>query len=82
MDQPKSKKSRSVDMSRELRAALLELRDTRLLQAFLNGGTSVADELVSVAFSRISLMQGYRHKTDLGGREDPATRFRFSEARK
>jgi integrase len=43
---PKSKKSRRVDLSRELRRALLELRDKRMLQAFLKGKTSIADQLV------------------------------------
>jgi hypothetical protein len=43
---PKSKKSRRVDLSRELRRALLELRDKRLLEAFMQGKTSIADELV------------------------------------
>jgi integrase len=42
----KSKKSRRVDMSRELRRILLELRDKRLLEAFLKGKTSIADDLV------------------------------------
>ncbi len=43
---PKSKKSRRVDLSRQLRRALLELRDQRLLKAFADGKTSVADDLV------------------------------------
>jgi len=43
---PKSKKSRRVDLSRELRRVLLELRDKRMLEAFMNGKTSIADELV------------------------------------
>lgn len=34
---PKSKKSRRVDLSRELRRALLELRDKRMLEAFMAG---------------------------------------------
>src|SRR4029077_4554467 len=34
---PKSKKSRRVDMSRELRGVLLELRDKRMQQAFMKG---------------------------------------------
>ena len=33
----KSKKSRRVDLSRELRKVLIELRDKRLLAAFLEG---------------------------------------------
>lgn len=32
---PKSKKSRRVDLSRELRKVLLELRDKRMLEAFM-----------------------------------------------
>jgi hypothetical protein len=43
---PKSKKSRRVDLSRELRQTLLELRDKRMLEAFLKGKTSIADEPV------------------------------------
>jgi integrase len=43
---PKSKKSRRVDLSKQLRAALLELRDGRLLTATMAGKTSIADELV------------------------------------
>ena len=43
---PKSKKSRRVDLSRELRRALLELRDTRLLEAMMAGKTGVADDLI------------------------------------
>jgi integrase len=43
---PKSKKSRRVDLSRELRSVLLHLRDERMLEAFVNGKTSVADDLV------------------------------------
>src|SRR5579864_492220 len=42
----KSKKSRRVDMSRELRRALIELRDKRLLESFLKGKNDISDELV------------------------------------
>lgn len=42
----KSKKSRRVDMSRELRRVLIELRDKRLLQAYLKGKDDISDELV------------------------------------
>ena len=42
----KSKKSRRVDMSRELRATLLQVRDARLLQAYLQGKSDISDELV------------------------------------
>jgi integrase len=42
----KSKKSRRVDLSRELRRALIELRDNRLLEAFLKGKNDISDELV------------------------------------
>ncbi len=42
----KSKKSRRVDMSRELRRVLIELRDKRLLEAFLKGKNDISDELV------------------------------------
>ena len=41
----KSKKSRRVDMSRELRRALIELRDKRLLESFLKGKNDISDEL-------------------------------------
>jgi integrase len=43
---PKSKKSRRVDLSRQLRACLLELRDTRLLTAMMAGKTGITDDLV------------------------------------
>jgi integrase len=43
---PKSKKPRRVDLSKELRAVLIGLRDIRLLAAVMNGKTSIADELV------------------------------------
>ena len=43
---PKSKKTRRVDLSKQLRRVLLELRDTRMLEAFMTGKTSIADELV------------------------------------
>jgi integrase len=43
---PKSNKSRRVDLSRQLRNALLELRDKRLLEAFLQGKTTIADDLI------------------------------------
>ena len=43
---PKSKKSRRVDMSRELRRVLLGLRDERLLAAFGKGKSDISGELV------------------------------------
>jgi integrase len=43
---PKSKKSRRVDLSRQLRRALSDLRDQRLLKAFTDGKASIADDLV------------------------------------
>lgn len=43
---PKSKKSRRVDMSRQLRRTLLELRDERLVTAFAEGKSYISDELV------------------------------------
>jgi integrase len=42
----KSKKSRRVDLSRDLRRGLIELRDKRLLEAFLNGKNDISEELV------------------------------------
>jgi integrase len=42
----KSKKSRRVDLSRELRRVLIELRDKRLLEAFLGGKNDISDDLV------------------------------------
>ena len=42
----KSKKARRVDLSRELRRVLVELRDKRLLEAYLNGKNDISDELV------------------------------------
>lgn len=43
---PKSKKSRRVDLSRQLRSALLALRDKRLCEAYAQGKDSVTDDLV------------------------------------
>jgi integrase len=43
---PKSKKSRRVDLSKQLRRALLELRDKRMLEAFMAGRPSISDDLV------------------------------------
>jgi integrase len=43
---PKNKKSRRVDLSRELRRTLLELRDKRMLTAIMSGRASIADDLV------------------------------------
>src|SRR5262249_287944 len=43
---PKSKKSRRVDMSRELRRSLLELRDERLVKAFAENKPGISGELV------------------------------------
>ncbi len=43
---PKSKRSRRVDLSRQLRQELLALRDKRLLKAFSEGRTSIADDLI------------------------------------
>ena len=42
----KSGKPRRVDMSRDLRRTLLELRDERLLAAYLKGKSDVSEELV------------------------------------
>jgi hypothetical protein len=43
---PKSGKERRVDLSRQLRRVLLDLRDQRSLKAYLAGQSSIADELV------------------------------------
>jgi integrase len=43
---PKSGKPRRVDVSRELRRALLRLRDDRLVTAFAEGKPDVFDELI------------------------------------
>ncbi len=43
---PKNKKSRRVDLSKQLRATLIELRDQRLLCAMMAGKSGIADELV------------------------------------
>jgi len=43
---PKSRKPRRVDLSRELRAVLLRLRDERLIEAFAEGKADISDELV------------------------------------
>ena len=43
---PKGNKSRRVDISRELRRVLLDLRDERMLEAFQSGRTSIGDDLL------------------------------------
>ena len=43
---PKSKKSRRVDMSKQLRRVLIELRDARLLQAYLDGKQDITEDFV------------------------------------
>ncbi len=43
---PKNKKSRRVDLSRQLRSELMELRDRRLLAAMMAGKNSIANDLV------------------------------------
>jgi len=43
---PKSKKSRRVDMSKHLRRTLIELRDARLLKAYLNGKQDITEDFV------------------------------------
>ncbi len=43
---PKNGRSRGVDLSRQLRRVLLELRDNRLLHAYLKGQNSISDDLV------------------------------------
>jgi len=42
----KSKKARRVDLSRELRRLLIEARDRRLLEAFLEGRNDISGDLV------------------------------------
>ncbi len=42
----KSRKARRVDMSKDLRKTLVELRDKRLLEAFMRGINDISDELV------------------------------------
>ena len=55
---PKNKKDRRVDLSKELRAVLLEVRDRRLLEAFANGKASVAEELVFPSSTNTPLTPG------------------------
>jgi len=43
---PKSNKARRVDMSRELRRVLMDLRDERMLEAFQAGRQSISDDLL------------------------------------
>ncbi len=42
---PKSGEARRVDLSRQLRQVLLDLRDQRLLEAFTQGKTNISDDL-------------------------------------
>jgi hypothetical protein len=43
---PKANKARRVDMSRELRRVLIDLRDERMLEAFQAGRPSISDDLL------------------------------------
>jgi integrase len=43
---PKRGKERRVDLSKQLRRVLIELRDKQMLKAYLAGKASVADELL------------------------------------
>jgi integrase len=43
---PKSKKSRRVDLSKQLRQILLQIRDARLVDAYAAGKATIADDLV------------------------------------
>ena len=43
---PKSKRTRRIDLSRQLGRALLEARDARMLNAYLKGQANLSDELV------------------------------------
>jgi integrase len=43
---PKSKKSRRVDMSKQLRRVLLEVRDAQLLKAYLKGKQDISEDFV------------------------------------
>ncbi len=43
---PKSKKSRRVDLSKQLRQILLQIRDARLVDAYAVGKATIADDLV------------------------------------
>jgi len=43
---PKGNRPRRVDMSRELRQVLIEMRDQRLLDAYLKGQQSIGDDLL------------------------------------
>jgi integrase len=80
---PKSKKSRRVDLSRQLRRVLLELRDQRLLKAFLAGKTSVADDLVFCSTTGTILNgDNVYHRQFLPTLEKAGLRrFRFHELR-
>jgi integrase len=66
---PKGKKSRRVDMSRELRRVLLELRDKRMLEAFMKGKTSIKDQMghssIQITVDTYGhLIPGARHQLD------------------
>jgi integrase len=61
---PKSNKSRRVDLSRQLRRTLLELRDKRLLEVFLQGKTGTvleASNLIHYYFLPCVQKAGLRH---------------------
>jgi len=63
---PKSKKSRRVDLSRELRRSLLELRDKRMLEAMMAGRASIADD-----FTIDDAKSVWEHRSDVAHGRDP-----------
>ncbi len=68
---PKSKKSRRVDLSRQLRRELLDLRDGRPPNAFLKGKASIADELVFPCSAWDETEKAWQH----GGGSEPRNRI-------
>ena len=80
---PKSNKTRRVDLSRQLRSVLLELRDRRMFLAFTEGKSSILDEFVfppprvlcsTPTISSSAIFCHQSNTRDLGG-------FRFHDLR-
>jgi integrase len=80
---PKSRKSRRVDLSRELRNVLLDLRDERMLEAFVKGKTSVSDDLIFRSKAGTVIDQSYlsRHYFVPCLERAALRRFRFYDLR-
>ena len=80
---PKGNRSRRVDLSRQLRSLLLELRDERMLEASAAGRASIADDFVftSQAGTMIKPVNIARRYMNPALAKARLRRFRFHDLR-